>query len=102
MANRFSLQTELETILGSRNVYFQPPESIKLSYPCIVYDYSGERNEHADNTVYKMKNVYTITIIDRNPDSTIGTKMRNTLMYCRFSRSYSADNLHHFVYELYY
>ena len=23
-------------LLGSNNVYFQPPESIKIDYPCIV------------------------------------------------------------------
>lgn len=37
MASRLNLQTFLEEILESRNVYFQPPESVKMKYPAIVY-----------------------------------------------------------------
>ena len=32
MASRLKLQTMLEEILGSRNVYFNPPESVKMKY----------------------------------------------------------------------
>ena len=37
MANRLDLQALLEDLLGSRNVYYQPPESVKMNYPAIVY-----------------------------------------------------------------
>ena len=53
MDSRPNLQTKLEQILGSRNVYFQPPESIKLNYPAIVYKRSNIQNTFADNEVYK-------------------------------------------------
>jgi len=33
MGTRLELQNLLENILGSRNVYFQPPENLKLNYP---------------------------------------------------------------------
>lgn len=37
MASRLDLQTFLEELLESKNVYFQPPESVKMKYPAIVY-----------------------------------------------------------------
>ena len=33
MGSRIELQTILETIMGNRNVYFQPPANINMSYP---------------------------------------------------------------------
>lgn len=102
MAKRLDLQKKLEEVLGTRNVYFQPPESIKLNYPCVIYDLSNEKNLFADDIIYKSKNIYTITIIDKNPDSLLPHKIRDSFCYCNFNRAYSADNLHHFVYELYY
>ena len=39
---RLKLQKLLEDILEAngkaKNVYYQPPEGIKISYPCIVYN----------------------------------------------------------------
>ena len=35
--DRLILHDELITLLGSSNVYFQPPTSIKMNYPCIIY-----------------------------------------------------------------
>lgn len=102
MASRLELQEKLEELLGSRNVYFQPPESIKLSYPCIIYDLSNERVTYADNKAYHKKRIYTLMIIDKNPDSILLDKLHDTFMYCMFVRSYTADNLHHYVYELAY
>ena len=37
MRNRLDLQKIFEDILGSKNVYFQPPESLKMKYPAIRY-----------------------------------------------------------------
>ena len=34
---RNDLQKLLVEVLGSKNVYFQPPESVKMKYPAIVY-----------------------------------------------------------------
>ena len=38
MKTRYELHEFLCEILGSRNVYFQPPESVKMKYPAIVYE----------------------------------------------------------------
>lgn len=99
--DRVELQNILETILGSRNVYFQPPSSIKLKYPCIIYNKSNEWVNSADDMDYSNYNMYSITVIDKNPDTKIGDSIRN-LPHCSFDRSYIVDNLNHYVYRLYY
>ena len=101
MASRLKLQTMLEELLGSRNVYFQPPSSVKMSYPAIVYSRKLIDNEHADNTVYKQSFAYDLTIIDKNPDSDISMKI-SKLPKCRFDRHYVSDNLNHYVFTLYF
>ena len=37
MKNRIELQTLLEELLGSKNVYYQPPNNLSMSYPAILY-----------------------------------------------------------------
>ena len=101
MASRLKLQTMLEELLGSRNVYFQPPLSVKMSYPAIVYSRKLIDNEYADNTVYKQSFAYDLTIIDKNPDSDISMKI-SKLPKCRFDRHYVSDNLNHYVFTLYF
>lgn len=99
MANRMDLQAELKLILGNDNVYFQPPETIKLKYPCIIYNLSSARERHANDKTYMMNKGYTITLIHGNPDNDVVDRLaaRN---YCRLSTSYTKDNLHHYVFEL--
>ena len=101
MDSRPNLQTKLEQILGSRNVYFQPPESIKLNYPAIVYKRSNIQNTFADNEVYKQSYFYEIIVIDRKPDSQI-TKKLSKLAKIIFDRSFTYDNLNHDVFTIYY
>lgn len=101
MHNRINLQKHLEAILGSRNVYFQPPESVHMQYPAIVYSRNRIENEHADNLVYKNDTSYTVIVIDKNPDSEIVAHVSN-LPLCRHERHYTSDNLNHDVFTLYY
>lgn len=101
MDNRLNLQTLLETILKSRNVYFQPPESVKLKYPAIVYALDDFDSRHANDSVYILRRRYSVTLITEDPDSsTIGELA--CLEMCRFIRPYKSDNLNHYVFELYY
>ena len=97
--SRIKLQNILEEILGSRNVYFQPPENIKMKYPAIVYSRSDIKNTYADNEVYKQDNVYQITVIDANPDSDIVKKI-SKLPMCRYNRNFKSDNLNHDVFVI--
>lgn len=102
MDSRIEFQTLLETILGSRNVYFQPPETIKLNYPCIIYKKSDIDIKHADDRIYRMKKRYTVTIIDRNPDSNIVMDILAQIPLSNYDRQYVTSNLNHDVCTIYY
>jgi hypothetical protein len=99
MSSRLELQTLLEEILGSRNVYFQPPESVKMKYPAIVYGLEDIENTFANDGVYLSKRKYLITVIDEDPDSEIVEKI-SQLPTCRFNRHFESDNLNHDVFIL--
>lgn len=101
MHDRLDLHEELCKILGSRNVYFQPPVSVSMKYPAIVYERDNIRNSHADDGVYKQSPVYSVTVIDFDPDSEIVEKI-SKLPKCSFSRHFTSDNLNHDVFTLYY
>lgn len=98
---RESLQDLFEKLLGNRNVYFQPPESFKLKYPCIVYERSDIRTNSANNKVYLKHKRYTVTYMDEDPDSEIPDKLQK-LKYCDFDRHFTLNNLNHDVFTLYF
>ena len=102
MASRLDLQNELENLIGSTRVYFQPPASITLHYPCIIYHLSNIRDRRADNKAYNLDNEYEVTYIDKNPDNDIKTRMIQEFPKCRFNRFFTNDNLNHYVFILYY
>lgn len=106
MGSRLSLQTLLQNLIGVRpdgkaNVYFQPPESVKMNYPCIVYARDRIDNSHANDTVYKQAIRYSVTVVDSDPDSEIVTKV-SKLPTTYYDRGFKADNLNHDVFKLYY
>ena len=98
---RLDLQTLLEETLGSRNVYFQPPESMKISYPAIVYSLGNMESRHADDVTFTFVRQYSVIYITANPDSEMIDKLTK-LPYCRFDRHYKSDNLNHYAYTLYF
>jgi hypothetical protein len=101
MASRLKLHEVLCETLGSRNVYYNPPASVKMKYPAIVYSRSGIDNKHANNAVYNQKTAYDVTVVDPDPDSVIVEDL-SKFPLCRFVRHYTADNLNHDVFTLYY
>ena len=101
MDNRLKLHEVLCGVLGSRNVYFQPTESVKMNYPAIVYKRKNIDSVFADNNVYARFNAYEVVVIDSDPDSVKVTKI-SELPRCRFERHYTADNLNHDVFTVYY
>ena len=100
MNTREELHEILCDCLGSRHAYFQPPESIKMRYPAIVYSRSRLDTRHADNGAYFQKQAYQVTVIDSNPDSEVVPKVAR-LPFCRFDRHYVASNLNHDVFTIY-
>lgn len=101
MAPRLELHALLKSIIGSDKVYFQPPPTIQMQYPCIVYNRDRVDTEFANNNPYKLDTRYQVTVIDPNPDSEIPLKVA-MLPKCIFSRFYTADNLNHDVYTLFF
>jgi hypothetical protein len=101
MASRPNLHEELCELLESRNVYYDPPESIKMQYPAIVYALSRIDNDHADNGVYIQTRAYDVTVIYKEAENA-ASQMLACLPLCSFNRHYKADNLNHDVYTLYY
>lgn len=102
MASRLSLHEELCAILESTNVYYNPPASVNMKYPCIKYSLSGIDHKRANDRIYKNTNRYEIIAIDRDVESGIPAKILDHFPMCRFDRQYVADNLYHFVFTLHY
>lgn len=102
MASRLELHEELCAALESRNVYFQTPESVKMQYDAIRYALGGKDLKRANNGIYKSTNRYEGVVITRDPDTTIPDKLLAHFEMCSFGRPYTADNLHHYPFTLYY
>ena len=102
MADRLTLHEELCEILGSRNVYFQPPASVKMSYDAIRYKLNNKDIKRANDKLYLMTNQYEGVVITRDPDTTIPDDVLNHFKMCSFGRPYTADNLNHYPFTLYY
>lgn len=101
MGTRRNLHEKLCEILGSRNVYYRPPEDVKMKYPCIVYDKDSESTDYADDIPYRRAIRYSVTVIDADPDSLIPSLVAN-LQTASFNRHYTSSNLNHDVYTLFY
>ena len=101
MASRLELHEKFCEILGSRNAYFNPPESVKLNYPAIVYQIKPIDNAFANNGVYMQSQGYKVTVIDEDPEGNIMRKI-SRLPTCRQISHFTSDNLIHDVFELYY
>lgn len=99
MAPRLQLH-ELFTGLTD-HVYFQPPSNIQFAYPCIHYERNGSRQEHADNKPYRLVKRYQVTVMTHNPDSDLPDKVEE-LPLCKFDRFFTADNLNHYVFNLFF
>jgi hypothetical protein len=101
MGSRTDLQALLETLLGSENVYFQPPPGFQMVYPCIVFKLSGIETIQANNRPYKHERSYMVTVIDSAADSTLIKKLLD-LKQSKFDRSYQTEGLYHSVFTIFY
>lgn len=84
---------------GSGHLYFQPPETVKMVYPAIVYRLQNIAVRHADNRPYQTTKQYQITAIDKDPDSALPDKIME-LPTVRFDRFFVSDNLNHWVFTI--
>lgn len=101
MATQQKLQSKLEELLGSRNVYYQAPESLKMNYPAIRYSKKDITSTYANDSKYSKMNCYELIVIAKLPDHGVIGKLLD-LPYSSYDRHYVADNLNHDVITLYY
>lgn len=85
----------------SSNVYFQPPSSVLMKYPAIVYERNQITTRFADDSPYLHHRRYTVTVIDDDPDSPIVDLVAN-LPRCQHSRHFYVDNLNHDAFDIFY
>lgn len=102
MAKRLTLHEELCKILRSRNVYYQPPESVKMQYDAIRYALGAPDIKRASNGVYRNTNRYEGVVISRNPDTTVPNDILSHFEMCSLGKPYVADNLNHYPFTIYY
>ena len=98
---RVELHQELVGFLGSNNVYFRPPESVKLKYPCIIYNVRSGDSQYADNISYIFHRSYDIQIIHKEADTDLIEKFVTAFPKSKFDRSFAVDNLVHENFILY-
>lgn len=101
MGTRLELQSLLEELLGSRNVYYNPPESFKMNYPAIKYSLSTIRKDSANNNGYLLRDNYELIVISKESDPPVVKKLLS-LPYCSFNRHYKSDNLNHYILSIFY
>lgn len=96
-------RNELDKVLLEivENVYFQPPENLKLKYPCITYERDQIQSVHANNFPYKKNVAYSLTYIRKDPDDEVTLFKINNLEMCRHERTYTKDNLNHDIFKIY-
>jgi len=93
---RLKLHEQLCGLLGSCQVYYDPPSTVRMKYPAIVYVISSIDTMKADNRGYLNMVSYTVTLIRKDDNDDILDRLLKT-PYTRFSRSFVSDNLHHDV-----
>ncbi len=102
MKSRTKLQTKLVELLGSSNVYYQAPESVKMEYPCIRYSLNDIDSKKADNMNYTNTKGYSLVVISKKPDEPVIMKILETFPMSSFDRHYVSDNLNHDVIKLFF
>lgn len=100
MASRIDLHNEL---LGfSNNVYYQPPENIKIKYPCIIYNKKIPDVKKADNKTYMLTNRYEITYVTKDVENTVCDDILNHFEMISPVNYFVTEGLYHYIFNLYY
>ena len=102
MNKRLELHEKLKALIGNENVYFQPPATVQLSYPCVIYNVGSGDAKRADDMVYSYINSYDLIFIYKKPNIEIIEQVLTSLPMCRMTRAYVASNLNHYAFSVYY
>lgn len=98
------LRDQLYLVNNTKNVYYNPPSSIKMEFPCFRFEINNLDVKHADNKAYARKNRWAVTYISRSLEDIekVQNEMLDIFQYCNFDTSFRADNLNHAVFNLYF
>lgn len=100
--SRIELHSVLVGLVGPDvPVYFQPDNDFRLSYPCVIYERSQANTRFANDNPYINTKRYSVTVVDRDPDSEIPDKIA-TMPLCMHSSFFVTDNLNHDVFDIYF
>ena len=99
--NRPALHEKLCEILGSRNVYFDPPSSIHINYTCIIYKRIAAESRRADNGQYIVWYPYDVQVISKDPDYELFDTFLSHFDNGREGAPFVKDNLHHSNFTIY-
>lgn len=98
---RSEVHTRLQELTGYGNrVYYNPSESVKMQYPCIVYNLDALGAQHADNRPYKRHDVYSVTHIYTKVSQESMSRMLADEPGFKHTHTFISDNLHHDVFTL--
>ena len=99
---RENLHQILTDILGSKCVYYQPPESVKLRYPCIIYSKKQPDEKRANDQIYRSTNRYDLIFITKDPDSNIAESIHKAFPMSSMDAPFISDGLYHNPITLYF
>lgn len=99
---RLRFRDELASLLENGKCYYQPPESVKMEYPCFVYERARFHQLRADNKRYRSIPCWSVTLIVKSPQDAFITKVLDRFQMASFDRSFTTDNLNHYAFTIYY
>ena len=99
-SRRIEFNSILVGVLGSNNVYYQPPKDSVMQYPCIVYELDDAHRRAADNGAYSWIPRYQVTFLRHEVDSPVSQKLA-MLPTSSFSRHFATSGVNHDVFAIY-
>ena len=96
------LKDVLQEIMGNNKVYYQPPENLKITYPCIVFERTNALQSFADNNPYRITKRYTITLMTKTADNDEFLDQLLMLPMCTLDREFKTDGIVHDVFNIYF
>lgn len=101
MLKRVDIQEKFKFLLGSNNVYYQPPANLKMKYPAIVYSLDGLDVKRFDNIRLINKNCFSVTHIYRNESENLVEAMLKNFEYISFDNRSIVDGIYNDHYTIY-
>lgn len=98
---RLELHQKLAALLGSANVYHQPPENLALRFPAIIYERVDYDVEYADNIPYHATRKWQISVVSQEPSNPVVDSLMEWPT-ADFKTSYVVDRMRHDVVNIYY